>query len=531
MLKHALGQGQARGSLAARGFLLSCLGLAAAGGVAMAQCPDGTPPPCRRAARPAAAASANSVAVLYFENLSRDTSDAYLADGLTEEITARLGQVGRLVVTSRTAVRRLRNAATMSTPEIGRALGVSYLLNGSVRRSASRLRVTVELVRASSGVQAWSSQFDRSQADLLAIQEEIAVAVAAGIVGQLLPNERATLGRRPTRNPAAYDSYLRGSRAIWDVDPRSTALAIAAFETALRLDPGFTAARGRIAYAYGWALNWNQPLPDIPVESLPARAQAAAERALAEDSTSADAWSGMGFVRFLRDPPDYPGALAAMRRAVALDSTNVFVRQSNAVLLRRMGAFDAAAAEYHRAIELQPGLSQVVGDLGFIAYSRRRYREAAGWYDSALALNQGAWQHLTYRARIRLELRDTAGARQDAEDAVRLVAVASRSLALSVLAQVEARTGDSASARARLEPLLAPVAEGPVSVREGYELALALVATGQKDRALDLLERVRPHGAWLWSYLVFPGFDPIRAEPRFVRVYEESRPPGAPRMP
>lgn len=510
------------------GILLAAGGLA---GALRAQCPDGTPPPCRRAARPVAAPSANSVAVLYFDNLSRDTSDAYLADGLTEEITARLGQVGRLVVTSRTAVRRLANAATMSTPEIGRALGVSYLLNGSVRRSPSRLRVTVELVRASSGVQVWSSQFDQSQADLLAIQEEIAVAVAAGIVGQLLPDERATLARRPTRNAAAYDAYLRGSRMVWDVDPRSTALAIEAFETALRLDPGFTAARGRIAYAFGWALNWNQPLPGVPVESLPARGEAAALRALAEDSTSADAWSGLGFVRFLRDPPDYPGALAAMRRAVALDSSNVFVRQNNAVLLRRMGAFDAAGAEYHRALELQPGLSQMVGDLGFIAYSRRRYREAEGWYDSALTLNQGAWQHLTYRARIRLELHDTAGARQDADDAVRLVAVASRSLALAVLAQVEARTGDAASGRARLEPVLASVAEGPISVREGYELDLALVATGQKDRALDLLERVRPRGAWLWSYLVFPGFDPIRAEPRFVRIFEEARPPGAPRLP
>ena len=149
--------------------------------------------------------------MLYFDNLSRDTADAYLADGFTEELIVRLGRIDRITLASRTAVRRYRGRSIDDPQTLGRTLGVTYLVNGSVRRSASRLRVTVELVRASTGLRIWGDQYDRMDADLLAVQAEVAEAVATPIAGRLAPGERASLGARPTQSPAAFDRFLRGN--------------------------------------------------------------------------------------------------------------------------------------------------------------------------------------------------------------------------------------------------------------------------------------------------------------------------------
>ena len=498
---------------------------------AIAQCPDGAAPPCATKALRPVSAPAHSVAVLYFENLSRDTSDAYLAEGLTDEITARLGQVGRLVVTSRTAVRRLKNAAARTTPELGRDLNVTYLVNGTVRRSLGNLRVGVELLRASDGVQVWSNQFDRTQTDLLAIQEQIAVAVANAIVGRLLPSEKPRLEARPTRSALAYDYYLRASRALIELKPPSFERAVSGFETALRLDPKFVAAQGRLAFAYGLIVNWDWTLPGVAPGELVSRGLQNASRALETDSLSSDAWVGRGMLLFFRSPPDYEGSINSLRRGVALDSLNATAHYAYGLVLRRLGDFATSEAEYRRAVELDPDQRLALGDLGLIAYTLRRFPEARDWYERSVAADSTAWHHLIFLSRIRLALRDTAGARRDAESAVRHAPPAAAHLALAVLSQVEAALGDTAAARARLEPVLAEVpGNGPLTVRDGYEFALGLLGIGRRDEAIGMLSRVQPRGAWLWSYLILPWFDPLRADPRFVRIVEEARPAAAPHM-
>src|SRR5438445_10942359 len=161
---------------------------------AAAQCPDGSTPPCRAArADPGRKPGVppNSVAVLYFDNLSPDTADAYLAEGLTEELIARLGQLPRLAVKSRAAVQRFPQSGT-DPVAAARGLRVARLVTGSVRRGGNRLRVTVELVRASDGEHVWGDLYDRRDADLLAVEEDITRAVAAAIGGRLQPAERAT---------------------------------------------------------------------------------------------------------------------------------------------------------------------------------------------------------------------------------------------------------------------------------------------------------------------------------------------------
>src|SRR3989442_948747 len=175
-----------------------------------AQCADGSPPPCGRpAARPAPPA-ANSVAVLYFE--ARDTVDAYLAEGLTEDLTSLLGSVARVQVKSPGVVRHAQSVSPGDAPAIARALDVRYLVDGSVRRVGARVRVSIRLLTGATAVATWGDVFDRRPDELLALPSEIARAVSLRVGGDAAvpSSETGALGTLRTRSPAAYDHYLRG---------------------------------------------------------------------------------------------------------------------------------------------------------------------------------------------------------------------------------------------------------------------------------------------------------------------------------
>ena len=503
----------------------------------LAQCPDGSSPPCR-SSHPGSAPTASSVAVLYFENLSRDTTDIYLADGLTEDITAKLGQVSRLAVTSRAAVRRLHDAASMPTAVLGRTLNVGYLVSGSVQRSGERLRVTVELLRAMTGQRLWGEQYDRSAADLLAIQEEIARAVASGITGRLLPAEQATLAARPTLSPEAYDHYLRGNRLMWRQTERTITAAIREYEVALRIDSTFAAARGRLAFAYGFVLNWSYQPESLLIDSLLGRAARTTARALHDDSTSSDAWLARSMVLFFGGRNDELGeALAAARRAALLNQTDDAGQGWYGTLLRRAGRFAEAYQQYRLARSINPWNVQAVADAGFTAYLERRYADARQWYDSAIALDTTFSTQFALRARVRASQGDLRGALDDATRALRLATPSERLRMAAELAEMEARNGERDSARARLERTFAAlgwpqgVPPGVISVRNAYDPVLAAANLGMTDVAIGILQQARPRGAWLWSYLYWKDFDVLRSDPRFAHIFATAQPPGAPKVP
>src|SRR2546422_97269 len=285
----------------------------------LAQCPDGSPPPC--AAQPTRAFTAparNSVAVLYFDNLSPDTADAYLADGLTEEIIDRLGHLDRLEVKSRHAVRPYHGREAPEPIRLARALHVASLVSGSVRRSGSRLKVTVELVRGADGVRAWGEPYERTDGDVFAIEAEIARAVATAIGGRLLPRERVTLVTRPTGSATAYDHYLRGMYDLERRSPAGAARGIAEFEAALRLDPKFAKARAGLAWGYATSYDWTWPLLGLSRDSLLARGLAAVELASAGDSTNAEAWRIRGLLLENPHADTFAGAATAVERSLAL---------------------------------------------------------------------------------------------------------------------------------------------------------------------------------------------------------------------
>ncbi len=469
--------------------------------------------------------SANTVAVLYFDDLSRDTADAYLADGLTEEITDRLGAIERLQVKSRTWVRRLQVGIPGDPAALARALRVRYVVEGSVRRAGSRVRVSARLVRTTDGFRVWGEDYERTVVDLLALQAEIARAVATAIAGTLVPAERAAISGRPTRSPEANESFLRGNYYLAQRTPAATTRALTEYEAAVRLDPGFAEAFVEIARCYESFLYGGYP--GTQSEQLLASAQAAVHEALRLDSTSSNAWRAQARMLTYQNPRTYAGVLPAIERAIALNARNADAHSAHGALLLELGR-DSEAAAFHQALSLEPERPQTLNALGDISFRQRRYREALRWADSALMIDpRYYWAHYS-RAIHQMLLGDTAEARREAETGIRLSGGDTRQ-GEQVLARLDWWAGDTAGARARAEPIVREVLSLESgaqvwTVDAGLRAADVLIIIGDNDRALDVLERIRPRGVYLAFGLRYPGYDPLRADPRFQRLLEESRP-------
>lgn len=494
------------------------------------QCPDGAPPPCARpVARPAVPPAPTSVAVLYFDNISRDTSDAYLAEGLTEELITRLGQVPRLQVKSRNAVRRFRGEAAGDPAAVGRALGVAHLVSGTVRREGSRLRVTAELTRATTGVRVWGDVFQGADADLMNVEAQLASAIATAIGGRLAPAERRVLVARPTTNPEAYDHLLRGDFHLARRTGPEARQALAEYEAAARLDPGFARAWARIGMVYFLFVDWAWAFPGLTSDSLLARGFAADDRALALDSGNADAWMVRGVLLADRDPATIAGAVPALERAVRLDPRNAEAWHLLGAILAETPEAEAAMAALRRALQLDPLRPVTLANLGQVLSYEGREADAERVLDSAVAVDPGWHYAYAYRGWVRLRRGDRAGAQTDADAAVRLrppgYLLDSEPLVVALLAS----GGDSAAARAHAEQLARSIAEsGRFAWTPAQSAAIAFAWLGDADRAMSFLERARGYGITTWWVMRDPALAPLRTDARFQRLLAELRPPQAP---
>ncbi|MFI5280758.1 MAG: tetratricopeptide repeat protein [Gemmatimonadales bacterium] len=486
------------------------------------QCPDGTPPPCGRVASRAPVPEANSVAVLYFDNESRDTNDLYLADGLTEEIITRLTGIERLTVRSRHVVRRFRGTALGDPAAVARALNVAYLVTGSVRRSGERIRVNAELIRGASGAQVWARPFDQSGTDALAIQETVAGEVATGIVGRLLPAERGTIAARSTRDPAAYDHFLRGNFLLATRAPSAMMRAAQQYDSAAASDPSFTDAVARVAYTYAAILD-NEADVGLTRETLVTLGVATAERAVRMDSMSSEAWLALAYIRESQSPVTLAGAREAFQRAIALNPRSAEAHHQYADFLARSGDATQARSENLRALALEPGRGATYVQVMNQAFVAGRIREALRLADSAEA---GGVDARTWRFIDNALLGDTAAARRA------LTALGSGLgpdlMSLFGLYMAAPRGDTAAVGRFRRAALAPPAATVTGTQIASPNLAILLVNLDDREGALQALEAARPRGAVLHWIMGSPRLDPIRSDPRFQRVWNESDPAVTP---
>jgi serine/threonine-protein kinase len=483
------------------------------------------------------------LAVMYFDNLSRDSSDVYLAEGITEELITRLGQIDRLAVPSRTAVRRFRGRPIDNAAEMARELEVSHLLTGSVQRSGSRLRVRIELLQARRGDRLLNRSFDQTDGDVLAVTDRVARDVAQEVVGQLVPEELSALAWRPSQSQEAYDHYLRGNfyltRRTSEADGRR---ALEEYQAALRIDPNFAAALGRMGLVYGIYASFPWVEPGPAMDSLVQVGLAAANRAIELDSTSADGWLARGFLLIPAfDDPDSWRAFAvapllmssgsvcrmavpdcrqeavqALTRAVRLDPRNgeVWYQFGRAQLGTASG--DSAML---RALALAPDLAQAAWLSGLRSLRSGRPDQAIRLLDSAIVLGRRDINVHGLRTEARIALGDLAGARADLDTVARLVSDSVSEVYHGYLKVALAqRQGDTTQARRLATALVRRHSPGP-GTRRSIRLGLAatLVTVGRKDQALHLLETAIRSGGFVRS-LPSSVWDPIRSDPRFQRL-------------
>ena len=468
-------------------------------GAALAQCPDGTPPPCARALPPA-----NSVAVLAFDSRSRDSADRYLAEGFQDEISSRLGQLDRLTVIAPGVVRRLRGTDQMPVDRIGQALHARHVVLGGFQRAGGRLRVSVQLVRAQTGVQVWSRTYDTG-GDALQIQADVSMRVALAILDRLQPDERSALIGSPTASPIAWDHFQRGNHYLATRTQVSLTSAITEYEASMVADPAFVPARGRMSYGMALVYFWGGTWRGLPRDSLLVTGLATADDAIRRDSSSSDSWMARGFWLAQRNAATYDGTREAFERAIRLDPRNAEAWHQYADILNNLGYVNEALVASRRALDLEPGRLITYIDRIWFLYLAGNLAEAIAMADSSLALEP---RPIAYHLFVFTAARDTSRLRAAIEWYRR--ANQPRDAAYAT-AWLELARGDTGAARRAM----------PDRANDWI-----LAAAGLTDRALTLLERY-PADVRGWRFLYAPFYRPISTDPRFLALRSSWRPPGA----
>jgi TolB-like protein/Flp pilus assembly protein TadD len=331
----------------------------------------------------AAAIPEKSIAVLPLENLSDERENAYFADGIQDELLSNLSKIKDLKVISRTSVMHYKSGITRNLKEIAQQLGVGNVVEGSVRRAGNRVRVSVKLIDALTDRHIWVQNYDRTVADSLTLQSELATEIAAGVGATLSPQEKARVQAKPTNNPAAYDVYLRG-RAFAAGSPFDNKSnmdgTIQSYQEAVKLDPSFVLAWARLSCAqsgYYW-------LGFDPSPGRLAAAKDAADRALALDPNLPETHLALGYYRYYGQR-DFTGGLAEFQQAEKGLPNNVDITNAIALIQRRLGHWEEAIDEWRRAIELDPHNINAYNFLAVTYWVLRRFPEALATVDRVLA--------------------------------------------------------------------------------------------------------------------------------------------------
>lgn len=453
-----------------------------------------------------------TLAVLPFESIGVEPGRSYLADGLTEETIARLGQIDpeRLGVVGRTSVMAYRGA-TRPLAEIARELGVTYLLESSLRGEGARLRITSKLIRVRDQLQMWASSFDSEPSDLLAFQDELSAAIAQQVHLRLSPQRLQALERRQTRHPEAYDLYLRG-RHYWNqLTPPTTREAIRCYARATELDPDYALAWSGLADAYvASPINGDAP----PLQVLPQAAQAAAH-AVRADPDLAEAQTSLGVVKFWHEW-DWPGAEAAFRRASALDSAYDFPHRMCGVMLAHWGRHPEAAHLLRRARELDP-LNPINHALSsHAAFLAGDYRGALPFARQAIVIDPTFWIGHFLLAQAAERLHEDSLALEELELAARLSGGNSKAMGLRGFLLATRGRGDEAREVLRtIESIAASRYLPPCAA------ALVYAALGEADAAFECLHRAYAARDVHLVYLpADPKWDALRADRRFTTLLE-----------
>lgn len=446
-----------------------------------------------------------SLAVLPLESLSLDASQDYFADGMTDELITDLGQVGALRVISRTSVMQYKRVRK-PLREIARELNVDAVVEGTVLRSGDQVRITAQLIQAADDKHLWAQSYQGDLRDSLALQNQVARAIAEQIRINLNPQEQAALTRNQVVNPEAYVSYLKG-RYFWNKRTADSLKAAGAyFQQAIDEDPNYAQAYSGLADTYALLGDWQYSVM-TPTEALP-KAKAAALKALHLDSSLGEAHNSLAFCldgfdwdfasaekefrRAIELNPSYatahhwyawhlslvgrnPEAIAEMRKAQNLDPLSLIINADLAEMLLIAHSYDESIQQSRKTIEMDPNFALAHNQLAQAYLQKEMYQEAIAELQKAVQLSGGS---------------PTCTAN---------------------LARAYASTGRKNDALQLLSDLKK---SSSAAYSHASEIAVVYAALGNKDEAMawvekGYLERFNP------GVLLRPGFDPLRSDPRF----------------
>lgn len=445
------------------------------------------PPPVVAAPAPVPTVPADgrrTIAVLPFVNMSGDPDNEYFSDGISEEILNLLAQLPQLKVASRTSSFAYKGKDA-SIPAVARELGVSSVLEGSVRKAGERVRITAQLIDAASDSHLWSETYDRDMKDVFAIQDDIAHSIVKAMQVTLTPQERRAILSVATSDPEAYDYYLRGRSYMYSMARRDYEHAIRMFEQAITVDSKYALAYAGMADAYSHLYRYAEATPEN-VE----RANRASEQAVVLDRDSAEAHASRGLALLLSE------------------------------------RYDEAEREFETAIALNPNLFDAWHYYGLACSSRGDYEKAARMYARAAEVNPADFQTPLFLAqtcaslgRKQDEMRVRLGALGTLERHIKLNPHDTR--ALYFAAQNLYRVGEKEKAAAMAEQALRQAQDEPVVL---YNVACFYAEQGDIERAVDLLERAVSLGwgdrAWMEHD---SDLDPLHGHPRYEALLARIR--------
>jgi TolB-like protein/Tfp pilus assembly protein PilF len=345
-----------------------------------------------------------SIAVLPFENFSEDKAFAFFADGVQDEILTDLAKIADLKVISRTSVMRYKSSTDRDLRQIAQQLGVAHVLEGSVQRSANRVRVSAQLIDARNDTHVWAEKYDRELADVFAIQSEIAEKIADQLQAKLSPKEKSAMNERPTSDMVAYDLYLRAKELIYDslVNPsrerEDDFKAVQLLNQAVARDPAFLLAHCQLVYVHDDIYNYNYD----HTETRLALAENSVRAAVRLQPDSGETHLAQA-IHFYWGYLNYDRAQEELAKAQRALPNNAQILKFVGLIDRRQGRWEEAIQNLERAMDLDPRNADVISELGQTYYGLRKYGEALAIFNRALALEPQSINFRTYPPQIAVD--------------------------------------------------------------------------------------------------------------------------------
>ena len=462
-----------------------------------------------------------SIAVLPLKLLNlgstTDTGESFLGVGLADAMITRLSGVRTLAVRPTSAIVSYAEATT-DPLRAGRELSVDYVLDGRIKMLGNRVRVSLQLLDIQQGANSWADQFDEPYYDALDLEDSISAKVAESLLPQLTETGRRRFRKRGTDNPRAFDAYLRG-RFFWNkFTPGSLPNALTSFEEAIKLDPNYALAYVGLADFYNWAGIYGILPPSV---SIP-HAKAAAKRAIELDDSLGEAYATYGLSIETADC-DWNETERIYQHALELNPNYPLAHEWYSSMLVGTGRFDDGLREIKRAEELDPLSLREMTLTAWSHYQVRRYDEALAKAQQMIDLDRTYPQGPFQLGNILLEMGEAEKGLASIREAVRLMPGSALPMSMLCLALVRAGLRDEA------ETLRSEILGMAAScyVKE-YFIGMTHLALGDHDQALTSLEKaVAERDPWLVWLGTEPKLDPLRKDPRFIKLFKDTNNPLA----